>query len=172
MEEPSADTVEKEFLSIQSIIKDFLVEKSNQHPIQDRWSYERGTGGGLSIVWEGKEGSLLEKGITCIFHAGVAGFFPPLSYPFYPFTHSLDYCATIPTRILLKIRCDCRAGGVNFSGISGVDLPSAAVTQLSIPAGTPYRATGVSLVIHPFNPHIPTIRILRLRCACCNSLLS
>jgi hypothetical protein len=94
MEEPSADTVEKEFLSIQSIIKDFLVEKSNQHPIQDRWSYERGTGGGLSIVWEGKEGSLLEKGITCIFHAGDAGFFPPFVISFlsiYAFPRLLRY---------------------------------------------------------------------------------
>lgn len=47
-------------------------------------------------------------------------------------------------------------GGVNYSSIRGASLPQAAATAFNIPQGTPYAAMGVSLVIHPWNPHIPT----------------
>lgn len=47
-------------------------------------------------------------------------------------------------------------GGVNFSAIRGESMPKAAATQISIPENTPYIATGVSMVLHPWNPHIPT----------------
>jgi len=50
-------------------------------------------------------------------------------------------------------------GGVNFSGIRGKGLPAAAATQIRVPADAPFLATGVSLVIHPWNPHIPTIHM-------------
>jgi len=50
-------------------------------------------------------------------------------------------------------------GGVNFSAIRGDSLPPSAATQFEIPAGTSFLATGVSLVIHPWNPHIPTIHM-------------
>lgn len=50
-------------------------------------------------------------------------------------------------------------GGVNFSAIHGDSLPSAAASQFEIPEGTPYFATGVSLVVHPWNPHVPTIHM-------------
>jgi coproporphyrinogen III oxidase len=48
-------------------------------------------------------------------------------------------------------------GGVNFSGIEGASMPDSAATLFKIPTNTPYRATGVSLVIHPYSPHVPTI---------------
>ncbi|KNC54964.1 coproporphyrinogen III oxidase, aerobic [Thecamonas trahens ATCC 50062] len=47
--------------------------------------------------------------------------------------------------------------GVNWSGIAGDDLPPSAQKAFNIPPGTPYRATGVSLVIHPRSPLVPTI---------------
>lgn len=50
-------------------------------------------------------------------------------------------------------------GGVNFSGIRGTSLPAAAATQIQVPDGTPFLATGVSLVLHPWNPHVPTIHM-------------
>ena len=50
-------------------------------------------------------------------------------------------------------------GGVNFSAIHGDSLPPSAATQFQVPQGTPFLATGVSLVIHPWNPHIPTIHM-------------
>lgn len=50
-------------------------------------------------------------------------------------------------------------GGVNFSAIHGDALPDAAATQFAIAPGTPFFATGVSLVIHPWNPHVPTIHM-------------
>src|SRR5690606_9209613 len=48
-------------------------------------------------------------------------------------------------------------GGVNFSAIRGNSLPSSAATQFQIDPGTPFLATGVSLVVHPWNPYVPTI---------------
>ena len=50
-------------------------------------------------------------------------------------------------------------GGVNFSAIHGHSLPPSASTQFNIPDGTPFLATGVSLVIHPWNPYVPTIHM-------------
>lgn len=50
-------------------------------------------------------------------------------------------------------------GGVNFSGIQGESLPPSAATQFQIDPDTPFLATGVSLVIHPWNPRIPTIHM-------------
>jgi coproporphyrinogen III oxidase len=50
-------------------------------------------------------------------------------------------------------------GGVNFSAIHGSSLPSSAATQLKVAENTPFFATGVSLVIHPHNPHVPTIHM-------------
>ncbi|MDZ4858102.1 MAG: oxygen-dependent coproporphyrinogen oxidase [Candidatus Hydrogenedentes bacterium] len=50
-------------------------------------------------------------------------------------------------------------GGVNFSAIHGSSLPPAAATSFKIDPGTPFFATGVSLVIHPHNPHLPTIHM-------------
>lgn len=50
-------------------------------------------------------------------------------------------------------------GGVNWSGIGGPALPPAALEQMKLAADTPFFATGVSLVIHPRNPQVPTIHM-------------
>jgi coproporphyrinogen III oxidase len=47
-------------------------------------------------------------------------------------------------------------GGVNFSEITGDALPASATHARPALAGAPYSATGVSLVLHPRNPHVPT----------------
>jgi coproporphyrinogen III oxidase len=47
--------------------------------------------------------------------------------------------------------------GVNFSAVSGT-LSEAAAKQLGIAAGD-FFATGVSIVIHPNNPHVPIIHM-------------
>lgn len=46
--------------------------------------------------------------------------------------------------------------GVNFSHIQGTKLPSSATAHRPELAGRSYQAMGVSLVIHPLNPYIPT----------------
>jgi coproporphyrinogen III oxidase len=46
--------------------------------------------------------------------------------------------------------------GVNFSHVMGARLPPAATAQRPELAGAQWMATGVSLVIHPLNPYIPT----------------
>ena len=46
--------------------------------------------------------------------------------------------------------------GVNFSHVHGDSLPSAASAARPELAGRGFEALGVSLVIHPENPHIPT----------------
>ncbi|MCX4187016.1 oxygen-dependent coproporphyrinogen oxidase [Methylophaga sp. OBS4] len=47
-------------------------------------------------------------------------------------------------------------GGVNFSEISGDDLPPSATASRPELAGRRFHAMGVSLVIHPRNPYVPT----------------
>jgi coproporphyrinogen III oxidase len=46
--------------------------------------------------------------------------------------------------------------GVNFSEVHGAALPSSATAQRPELAGCSFRALGVSLVIHPNNPYVPT----------------
>lgn len=47
-------------------------------------------------------------------------------------------------------------GGVNFSHIFGQAMPASATAARPALAGRSYQAMGVSLVIHPDNPYIPT----------------
>ncbi len=46
--------------------------------------------------------------------------------------------------------------GVNFSHVHGDGLPPSATAQRPELAGRGFQAMGVSLVIHPRNPHVPT----------------
>jgi coproporphyrinogen III oxidase len=46
--------------------------------------------------------------------------------------------------------------GVNFSQVSGARLPPAASAHRPELAGAPWNALGVSLVVHPKNPYLPT----------------
>jgi coproporphyrinogen III oxidase len=50
-------------------------------------------------------------------------------------------------------------GGVNFSDVRGDSLPSAATATRPHLAGSSWQATGVSLVMHPRNPHVPTVHM-------------
>ena len=47
-------------------------------------------------------------------------------------------------------------GGVNFSHVTGDTLPASATAQRPELAGRSFEALGVSLVIHPHNPYVPT----------------
>ena len=47
-------------------------------------------------------------------------------------------------------------GGVNFSHVSGDQLPASATQSRPELAGRRFEAMGVSLVIHPHNPYMPT----------------
>ena len=46
--------------------------------------------------------------------------------------------------------------GVNFSHVSGAMLPASATAHRPELAGRSFQAMGVSLVIHPLNPYVPT----------------
>lgn len=46
--------------------------------------------------------------------------------------------------------------GINFSDVQGAQLPGSATAKRPQLAGASFRAMGVSLVIHPHNPHVPT----------------
>ena len=46
--------------------------------------------------------------------------------------------------------------GINFSDVRGDGLPASATATRPHLAGLPFRAMGVSLVVHPRNPHVPT----------------
>ncbi|MBA4502937.1 oxygen-dependent coproporphyrinogen oxidase [Marinobacterium marinum] len=47
-------------------------------------------------------------------------------------------------------------GGVNFSHVHGATLPGSATAHRPELAGRSFEAMGVSLVIHPHNPYVPT----------------
>ena len=47
-------------------------------------------------------------------------------------------------------------GGVNFSHVYGGELPASATAHRPELAGRSFEAMGVSLVIHPHNPYLPT----------------
>ncbi|MGX9419273.1 oxygen-dependent coproporphyrinogen oxidase [Vibrio sp. RC27] len=47
-------------------------------------------------------------------------------------------------------------GGVNFSHVTGKEMPASATAHRPELAGRRFEAMGVSLVIHPNNPYVPT----------------
>jgi coproporphyrinogen III oxidase len=59
------------------------------------------------------------------------------------------------TRILREGRVFEQAG-IGFSHVFGTELPPSATAQRNELAGRDYQAMGVSLVIHPRNPYVPT----------------
>jgi coproporphyrinogen III oxidase len=59
------------------------------------------------------------------------------------------------TRVLTQGQVFAKAG-VNFSHVSGEQLPASASAHRPELAGRKFSALGVSLVIHPDNPYIPT----------------
>ncbi|HUX65432.1 oxygen-dependent coproporphyrinogen oxidase [Sulfuricella sp.] len=57
-------------------------------------------------------------------------------------------------------------GGVNFSHVRGQKLPASATAKRPELAGCGFEAMGLSLVLHPRNPYIPTSHLnLRFFCA-------
>ncbi len=50
-------------------------------------------------------------------------------------------------------------GGCNFSHVRGKALPPSATQHRADLAGAPFEAIGVSLVMHPINPHVPTVHM-------------
>jgi coproporphyrinogen III oxidase len=49
--------------------------------------------------------------------------------------------------------------GVNFSHVSGNSLPASATASRPMLAGRGFEAMGVSLVLHPRNPYVPTVHL-------------
>ncbi len=49
--------------------------------------------------------------------------------------------------------------GCNFSHVRGAALPPSATQQRPDLAGAPFEAMGVSLVVHPRNPYVPTVHM-------------
>ena len=54
-------------------------------------------------------------------------------------------------------------GGVNFSHVMGDGMPASATAHRPELAGRRFEALGVSLVLHPRNPHCPTVH-MNVRC--------
>ncbi|HYS14704.1 MAG TPA: oxygen-dependent coproporphyrinogen oxidase [Burkholderiaceae bacterium] len=50
-------------------------------------------------------------------------------------------------------------GGVGFSHVTGKQLPPSASAQRPELTGRGFEAIGVSLVLHPRNPHVPTVHM-------------
>ncbi|WP_341738092.1 oxygen-dependent coproporphyrinogen oxidase [Microcoleus sp. CAWBG640] len=50
-------------------------------------------------------------------------------------------------------------GGVNFSQVWGESLPALILTKHPEAAGHDFYATGISIVLHPRNPYLPTVHL-------------
>jgi coproporphyrinogen III oxidase len=50
-------------------------------------------------------------------------------------------------------------GGVNYSEVTAASLPASATHDRPALTGAPFTAMGVSLVLHPHNPHVPTTHL-------------
>lgn len=50
-------------------------------------------------------------------------------------------------------------GGVNFSHVMGTQLPGSATAARKELTGASFEAMGVSLVLHPRNPYVPTVHM-------------
>ncbi|YAI81793.1 MAG: oxygen-dependent coproporphyrinogen oxidase [cyanobacterium endosymbiont of Rhopalodia sterrenbergii] len=50
-------------------------------------------------------------------------------------------------------------GGVNFSEVWGQQLPPSILKQQPEAEGHSFYATGTSMVLHPYNPYIPTVHL-------------
>jgi len=50
-------------------------------------------------------------------------------------------------------------GGCNFSHVKGNSLPASATQHRGELTGAPFEALGVSLVMHPRNPYVPTVHM-------------
>ncbi len=59
------------------------------------------------------------------------------------------------TRVITDGNC-IEQGGVNFSHVTGTSLPPSATAHRPELAGRAFEAMGLSLVIHPLNPYVPT----------------
>lgn len=57
---------------------------------------------------------------------------------------------------VLKNGAVIEQGGVNFSHVHGEQMPASATAHRPELAGRNFQAMGVSLVIHPHNPYVPT----------------
>lgn len=57
---------------------------------------------------------------------------------------------------VLKTGAVFEQAGVGYSEVSGTSLPASASAHRPELAGAPWQAVGVSLVIHPQNPYVPT----------------
>lgn len=58
-----------------------------------------------------------------------------------------------------RVLCDGQVfekGGVNFSHVMGATMPASATAHRPELAGRSFEAMGVSLVLHPHNPYVPT----------------
>ncbi|MGH8129991.1 MAG: oxygen-dependent coproporphyrinogen oxidase [Steroidobacteraceae bacterium] len=50
-------------------------------------------------------------------------------------------------------------GGINYSEVEGAALPASATHDRPALAGSAFAAMGISLVMHPQNPHVPTTHL-------------
>ena len=137
------EEISRQLQEVQDHICSFFVDRTGEQFTEDCWKYDKGKGGGRTRVWEApndpSSSSSSSSSSSLVDGDGDGG--------------------KVTERALEK-------AGVNFSALEGSDLPSSASDALKLAQGPAegdkekgFKATGVSLVIHPTNPHVPTIHM-------------
>eukprot|EP00049_Salpingoeca_infusionum_P017966 m.355207 g.355207 ORF g.355207 m.355207 type:complete len:388 (+) comp17197_c0_seq1:411-1574(+) len=138
-------SLELEFQAIQDEICNHMAERGGKMYLETKWSYDAAdpttsggkSGGGRTRCFEVDRREPVGDGSSWVLKKE-----DPKNMPFF------------------------EKGACNFSGISGPSMPPSAVDRMKLPADTPFHATGVSLIFHPSNPHVPTIH-MNVRFFCC-----
>lgn len=136
------DAVVQAFRNVQDRICAFLSEENGRVYREDPWDYAA-----ASAVPEGAGGAAAVAAAVASATAGAAADVGTPGNTGGGITRTWD-----GGDLLEK-------GGVGFSAIHGSSLPPSASSQLKLPPGTRFFATGVSLVMHPRNPHVPTVHM-------------
>lgn len=127
----------------------------NQQYFEEPYAYEKGTGGGRTRVWSSRSDWVHGTAKSSTSSSSSSSSTTTTTAT----TMKPATCgdSDVPPRD--STLAFWERGGVAFSAINGTDLPAAALARFEhdVKPGTPFTAIGVSIVMHPSNPWVPSV---------------